>query len=225
MNSNEKAPSTAEEDVPGSTHGELQPVQKTWRAKLLFQSETSKVPHLASSTVQLNLVGIIFLCGPGVLGALTGLGAGGLGNPIAVNNSLIATYGTSAVFGFFAGPVCAKLGFRMSLALGSGAYTLHTACLLVYKHTQTGWLVVASGVVVGILSSFSWTALGAMLMSYPTPEAKGKWMSLNLIYFNAGATLGSLVSITSKCAKGISIQLTRTIRWYFLRTSDLHRPP
>jgi MFS family permease len=90
--------------------------------------------------------------------------------------------------------VCAKIGFRISLALGSIAFTLFSACLLIYKHTQTGWILIFGGVVLGILSSFSWTAQGAMLMSYPTTETKGKYMSLNLIEFNAGATIGSAVS-------------------------------
>jgi MFS family permease len=202
MKSEDIAPITSEDELQLSLHEEVQDVQKSiWRTNP-FHLGTSTIPHYSSSTVQLTIVGIIFLCGPGVLGALTGLGGGGLGNPIAVNNSLIATYGTSAVFGFFSGPICSKLGFRMSLALGSIAYTLHTACILVYKHTQTGWLIVVSGVVLGILSSFSWTALGAMLMSYPTPEAKGKWMSLNLIYFNGGVTLGSIVSLNSNCKDG-----------------------
>lgn len=34
-------------------------------------------------------------------------------------------------------------------------------------------------------------------MSYPTPDAKGKYMALNWIYYNGGATLGSAVSTPS----------------------------
>jgi hypothetical protein len=185
------------EHQTSSADGPQNVQEKRWYDKSLHLA-TIHVPPYTSSTVQLTLLGIIFFCGSGVFAALTGLGGGGLGNPVFVNNSLVATYGTLAVFGFFSGPICAKIGFRISLALGSIAFTLYSACLLVYKHTQIGWVLILGGILLGVMWALSGTALGAMLMSYPTPDTKGKWMALNWIYYNGGAMLGSVVSILPK---------------------------
>lgn len=116
--------------------------KKTWAHRQCHLA----VPAHTSAAMQLTLLGIIFFCGSGVFAALAGLGGGGLGDPIPVSNSLVATYATLAVIGFFSGPVCAKIGFRMSLLLGSIGFTSYSALLLVYKHTQTGWVLILDGV-------------------------------------------------------------------------------
>ena len=158
-----------------------------------FKLSIIRIKSFVSGSSQLRLLGIIFLCGPGMFAGLTGLGGGGLGNPVPVNNSLIANYASSAIVGFFAGPICTRIGFRLSLMLGSAAFSFYSACLLIYKQSQAQWLLVLGGVVLGILSSFEWTAQGTMMLTYPLPEEKGKHVSFNLTMFNLGAVLGSLV--------------------------------
>ena len=158
-----------------------------------FELSNIRINSFASGTTQLRLLGIIFLCGPGMFAGLTGLGGGGLSNPVPVNDSLIANYASSAIVGFFAGPICTRLGFRLSLMLGSIAFSFYSACLLIYQRSEADWLLVLGGVVLGILSSFEWTAQGTMMMSYPLPDEKGKHVSFNLTMFNLGASLGSLV--------------------------------
>ena len=166
--------------------------RKGWKYRSLKVGPV-RIGPFASGSLQLRLLGLIFFCGPGMFAGLTGLGGGGLGNPVPVNNSLIANYASSAIFGFFAGPVCTRLGFRLSLMLGGAAFSFYSACLLIYKQTQAGWLLIFGGVALGILSSFEWTAQGTMMMTYPLPHEKGKHVSFNLTMFNLGASLGSLV--------------------------------
>lgn len=185
-----------------------------------FHLAPPRIPPYKSPKAQLALLGTIIFCSAGVFAALSGLGGGGLGNPVPVNNSLVAIYSTLAVFGFFAGPICAKIGFRISLVLGSVGFTVYSACLLVYKHTQIGWVLILGGVQLGGLWALSATALGAMLMSYPTSDTKGKCMALNCIYYNGGAILGSLVSILPQRYGKIDAHGMDT-RSYFWRISDL----
>ena len=163
---------------------------------LIHQAFTRTALHFSSLTtasLQLKILGLIFLCGPGVFAGITGLGAAGLGNPTPVNNSLIAAYGTTAVASFFAGPICTQIGFRLSLLLGSAAFTFYSVCLIVYKDTGSGWILILGGVILGLFSSLEWTAQGTMVMTYPLPKEKGKLVSFNMTVFNLGAVLGSLV--------------------------------
>ncbi|KAI1353074.1 major facilitator superfamily domain-containing protein [Xylaria sp. FL0043] len=186
-------PITASEDgvqvVPQNSTDHAQPTFVYQRSKL----GPFKLPPYRSGSFQLGILAIIFLLGPGLFAALIGLGGAGLGNPIPVNNSYIINYGTSAAVGFFAGPVMQRIGLRLSLSLGAAAFTFYSATLLIYKRTQEGWVLLLGGAVLGVFSSFSWTAQGTMLLSYPLANSKGKHISLNLAGFNAGASLGSIV--------------------------------
>lgn len=182
-----------EEMAINNFEGPSSPHQNSWRSKYI-RFGFIRLPPYTSGSFQLGMLAFIFLCGPGMFAALMGLGGAGLRDPAQVNNSYVANYASSAVIGFFAGPVVARIGFAVSLCLGATAFAMYSAFLLIYKQTEQGWLLIFGGVGLGILSSVEWTAQGAMLMSYPLPNQKGKYISLNLIAFNVGATLGSVVS-------------------------------
>jgi hypothetical protein len=152
----------------------------------------SRIP-LTSANMQLLVLAVVTLCGPGMFSALNGLGGAGLSNPTAVNNSLVANYGSSAVVGFIAGPIVNRIGYRLSLLIGAFAFGLYPLCLLVYLKTRKDWVLILGGTISGTLCSIEWTALGAMLMTYPSPKSKGKQVSLNIAAFNLGAVTGSLV--------------------------------
>ncbi|KAK5628334.1 hypothetical protein RRF57_004049 [Xylaria bambusicola] len=150
------------------------------------------VPAYSSGPFQLVLLALIFLCGPGLFAAVVGLGGAGLGDPVPINNSYIANYASSAIIGFFAGPIVHRIGFSASLVVGAVGFAFYSATLLIYKTTQQAWILIFGGVILGTLSSFSWTAQGTMLLAYPLPSQKGKHISLNLTGFNTGASLGSI---------------------------------
>lgn len=97
-----------------------------------------RFPAFASGPFQLRLLGVITSCRPGMFAGLMGLGGGCLGNPVPVNNALIANYASSAIIGFAAGPICGKIGFRLSLMLAAAAFALYSASLVIYKQTQAG---------------------------------------------------------------------------------------
>ncbi|KAH9909730.1 hypothetical protein F4778DRAFT_789047 [Xylariomycetidae sp. FL2044] len=84
-----------------------------------FRSELFKLLRVTSTEVQPTILAVSFLCGPGLFVALMGLGAAGLDDPTPVNNSYIATYASTAVVSFFAGPIVDRIGFRAALILGA----------------------------------------------------------------------------------------------------------
>lgn len=181
----------------------LTSVGDDWSYRIL-KFGTRPFGPLTSGPLQLRLLGVIFLCGPGMFAGLTGLGGAGLGNPIPVNNSLIANYAFSVIVWFFVGPISTRLGFRLSLAIGVAACSFNLACLIIYRQTQAGWVLILGGVTLGILSTVEWTAQGTMMMTYPLLQEKGRNVSYNLTMFNLGAVLGTLVNSNSETFKLLS---------------------
>jgi len=128
--------------------------------------------------------------------AMNGLGGGGLHNPGPANTANVAVYATFAVVGFISGPIVTKIGFRASFTLGGVGYSLYASSLLSYKLDGNEGFLVVAGVVLGVFASLLWTSQGAMLISYPSLEERGRYISLVWSLFNLGAGLGSLVSLS-----------------------------
>lgn len=157
----------------------------------------------ASPKVQLLMISMVcFLC-PGMFNALNGLGGGGLPEDKAYvgANCNVALYSTFAVFGFFAGTITNRLGLRPSLAFGGVGYCLYAASFLSYKHTANEGFVYFAGAFLGVCAGILWCAQGAIMMSYPREEVKGRYISVFWIIFNFGGVIGSLVScLLTRCA-------------------------
>jgi hypothetical protein len=128
--------------------------------------------------------------------ALNGLGGAGIGNATAANNANCALYSTFAVVGFFGGTITNALGVRAALSFGGLGYFLYAASLLAWKHTQNKGFVVFAGAMLGVCAGLLWTAQGAVMMSYPPEQLKGRYIFIFWMIFNLGAVLGSLVSTT-----------------------------
>jgi MFS family permease len=148
---------------------------------------------LRSLTSQFTIVGLLFFLGPGMFCALNGLGGGGLHNPGPANTANVAVYSIFAIVGFISGPVVTKIGFQASFAMGGVGYSLYASSLLSYKLDGNSGFLVGAGVVLGMFSSLMWTSQGAMLIRYPRPEERGRYISFVWGLFNLGAGLGSLV--------------------------------
>jgi MFS family permease len=148
----------------------------------------------ASPKVQLLMVSFVcFLC-PGMYNALTGLGGGGQVDLSAQTDAATALYSTFAVVGFFAGTFANRLGLRLTLSIGGLGYCIYGASFLSYSHNQNRGFVIFAGAFLGLCAGLLWTAQGAIMMSYPPEESKGRYISWFWIIFNMGAVIGSLVS-------------------------------
>jgi MFS family permease len=149
----------------------------------------------ASPKVQLLMVSFVcFLC-PGMYNALTGLGGGGQVDSGVQADAATALYSTFAVVGFFAGTFANRLGLRLTLSIGGLGYCIYAASFLSYSHTANRGFVIFSGAFLGVCAGLLWTGQGAIMMSYPPEESKGRYISWFWIIFNLGAVIGSLIPL------------------------------
>jgi MFS family permease len=125
--------------------------------------------------------------------ALNGLGGGGLVDKSAADKTNTALYSTFAVVGFFAGTFTNKLGIRTALSFGGIGYSIYVSSYLCFKHTHNYGYSIFSGALLGVCAGLLWCAQGAIMMSYPPEESKGKYISWFWMIFNLGAVIGGLV--------------------------------
>ncbi|KAK3315456.1 major facilitator superfamily domain-containing protein [Apodospora peruviana] len=149
----------------------------------------------ASPIVQLLMVAMVcFLC-PGMFNAIGGLGAAGQLDSSAQTNANTALYSTFAVVAFFSGTIANMLGVKMTLSFGGLGYCLYAASFLCYNHTQNSGFVIFAGAFLGVCAGLLWTAQGTIMVSYPTENQKGRYISYFWIIFNLGAVIGSLIPL------------------------------
>ncbi|KAF7549882.1 hypothetical protein G7Z17_g6084 [Cylindrodendrum hubeiense] len=155
----------------------------------------------ASPKVQLLMVSFVcFLC-PGMFNALGGLGGGGQVDATAQDHANTALYSTFAVVGFFAGTFANRLGLRLTLSFGGLGYCIYAASFLCYSHTENIGFVVFAGALLGVCAGLLWTAQGAIMMSYPPENSKGRYISYFWMIFNTGAVIGSLIPLAQNIHK------------------------
>lgn len=128
--------------------------------------------------------------------AVNGLGGGGQLDPKPSNDSNTALYSTFAVVGFFAGTITNKLGIRWTLSLGGLGYSVYISAYLCYNYTQNFGYIIFAGAILGVCAGMLWSAQGVIILSYPTEQEKGRFISWFWMIFNLGGVIGSLVSST-----------------------------
>lgn len=162
-----------------------------WRYKT-FSFGSLKIPCYASPPFQLTLVAFVcFMC-PGMFNAVNGLGGGGQFDASTADNANVALYSTFSVLGFFAGSIANRLGIKLTLSLGGLGYVLYISSYLSYNHNQNEGFVVFAGAMLGVCAGMLWAAQGAIMMSYPPEQSKGKYISWFWMIFNLGAVMGGL---------------------------------
>lgn len=149
----------------------------------------------ASPIVQLIMVALVcFLC-PGMFNALGGLGGGGQIDTKAQDDANTALYSTFAVVAFFSGTIANMLGVKLTLSFGGLGYCIYAASFLSYNHNQNHGFVIFAGAFLGVCAGLLWTAQGTIMMSYPSEDRKGRYISWFWMIFNLGAVIGSLIPL------------------------------
>lgn len=125
--------------------------------------------------------------------------AGGIGNQevIAHGNTILNIL--FAVSSLFAPVAVNILGPRVTLFIGALGYPIYVMALLfagLENSIPEGWILVASAIL-GLCAALTWTAQGALIMAYPTPEKKGSYFSYFWILFNAGGVCNSFFIFAS----------------------------
>lgn len=135
--------------------------------------------------------------------AVNGLGGGGQVNAKASTDSNTALYATFAFVGFFAGSIANWLGIKVALSFGGIGYCIYIASYLCYSHTENYGFIVFAGFWLGICAGILWAAQGAIMLSYPPEQSKGRYIAVFWMIFNLGGVIGALVSLptsTTSCA-------------------------
>ncbi|XXG97488.1 hypothetical protein Hte_003791 [Hypoxylon texense] len=149
----------------------------------------------ASPKVQLLMVALVcFMC-PGMYNALGGLGGGGQVDPTVQDHASTALYSVFAVVAFFSGSFANKIGIRGTLTIGGLGYCIYAGSFLCFNHTANVGFVIFAGAFLGLCAGLLWTAQGAIMMSYPPEQSKGRYISWFWIIFNLGAVIGSLIPL------------------------------
>ncbi|MCJ1398936.1 hypothetical protein MMC11_002137 [Xylographa trunciseda] len=175
----------AEDDIP-------RPAGWMYRS---FKLGSMRLPWYASPPTQLVIVAFVcFLC-PGAFNAVNGLGGGGQLDATVADNANVAVYSTFSIVGFFAGSLVNRLGIRLTLSFGGLGYFLYIASYLSYNHNANAGFVTFAGAVLGLCAGLLWSAQGAIMLSYPPEQSKGKYISWFWMIFNLGGVIGSLVPL------------------------------
>ena len=87
------------------------------------------------------------------------------------------------------------VGLRYTMALGTTGYALYSAALYQNNRYGTQWFIYLGSAACGITAGFFWAAEGAIMLSYPPPESRGRYLAYWLAYRNSGAILGGAIKL------------------------------
>lgn len=110
----------------------------------------------------------------------------------AANASYTALYSTFSVIGFFAGTFTNWLGIKVALSLGGIGYCVYVAAYLCYNHTMNLGFMIFAGALLGVCAGLLWSAQGAIMLSYPQEQYKGRYVAVCFLLFVFLALLTSL---------------------------------
>ncbi|KAF2034204.1 hypothetical protein EK21DRAFT_85645 [Setomelanomma holmii] len=174
-----KQPSHAEEQPPSETLS-VDEKPYNWYYGVFFQA---------------TVVGCCAFAAPGLWNAMQSDGAGGQQTPYLVmaGNALLFALMT---FTCLSGSIVINhIGLRYTLALGTTGYTLYSAALYQNNRYGTEWFIYIGSAACGITAGLFWATEGAIMLSYPPSENRGKYLAYWLAYRNSGATLGGAINL------------------------------
>ncbi|KAF9108302.1 hypothetical protein BGX27_008406 [Mortierella sp. AM989] len=152
---------------------------------------------------QIIVIGIICLGTIGMFNAMSSIGNAGKHSPTA-QNLAITSSSIAYIIGFLvAGGVHNMLGPRPCVAFGGLTFVLYAGAMLLAKDDQRSIYPPLAGILLGLGAGCIWVTQGAMMMSYPTEDNKGKYISVFWAIFNLGAVFGSALSLGMNSQPGM----------------------
>lgn len=97
--------------------------------------------------------------------------------------------------------VANRFGLKYTLVFGTTGYVIYSAALYTNNRYGTEWFIYVGSAACGITAGLFWAAEGAIMLSYPEPEKRGKYLAYWLCYRNSGAILGGAINLAFN-AKG-----------------------
>ncbi|KAF8984479.1 hypothetical protein BGZ46_007943 [Entomortierella lignicola] len=143
---------------------------------------------------QIILIGVICFGTIGMFDAMSSIGNAGQHSPTA-QNLAITSSSIAYIVGFIlAGGTHSIIGPTLCVILGGISFILYAASMMLAENNDLSVYPPLAGILVGLGAGLIWVTQGAMMMSYPTEDNKGKYISCFWAIFNLGAVLGSLLT-------------------------------
>lgn len=89
-----------------------------------------------------------------------------------------------------------RIGLRFTLMIGTTGYVIYSAALYQNNRYGTEWFIYVGSAACGITAGLFWAAEGAIMLSYPPPESRGRYLAYWLTYRNSGAILGGIINLS-----------------------------
>lgn len=97
--------------------------------------------------------------------------------------------------------VANRFGLKYTLIFGTTGFALYSAALYTNNRYGTEWFIYVGSAACGITAGLFWSAEGAIMLSYPEAEKRGKYLAYWLCYRNSGSILGGAINLAFN-AKG-----------------------
>ncbi|KAF9174214.1 hypothetical protein BGX21_011623 [Mortierella sp. AD011] len=144
---------------------------------------------------QIILIGIICSGTIGMFNAMSSIGNAGRHSPTA-QNLAITSSSIAYIIGFLlAGATHNLIGPRLCVLLGGISFVLYAGSMMLASDNDHSIYPPLAGILLGIGAGLIWVTQGAMMMSYPTENNKGKYISCFWALYNIGAVLGSILPL------------------------------
>ncbi|KAF3799700.1 UNC93-like protein [Colletotrichum gloeosporioides] len=171
--------------------------QATFEADIAIVGEASNTKRIWYRTVffQATVIGLCAFFAPGLYNAMQSTGAGGQQTPYLVM-SANAVLGVMMVVTCSMGSVMAnKIGLKNALIFGTTGYAIYSASLYTNNRYGTEWFVYLGSAACGITAGIFWAAEGAIMISYPEDQKRGRYLAYWLAYRNGGSIVGGAINL------------------------------
>lgn len=91
--------------------------------------------------------------------------------------------------------VANRFGLKSTLVFGTTGYALYSAALYANNRYGTVWFIYLGSAACGVTAGLFWAAEGAIMLSYPEPHTRGKYLAYWLCYRNSGGILGGVINL------------------------------
>ncbi|KAJ1981550.1 hypothetical protein H4R34_002036, partial [Dimargaris verticillata] len=162
-----------------------------------------------STYLQFLMIAVTFFCAHSSYLIVNAVGGGGLKDSSVSATANFISCIASAAIGLFAGAIHNFLGSRLSLLLGCASYTFFWVAYVIYCLTEFAPILYLAGVLFGLCMTLFWTAQNALMLTYPTGQYKGKYLSTFFLAFAASGVVGGVLILALNFeSKGTGLGMT-----------------
>ncbi|KAI1470551.1 MFS general substrate transporter [Daldinia caldariorum] len=142
-----------------------------------------------------TIVGIAAFAAPGLWNAMNSVGAGGQQTPYLVMAGNAILFAVMTLTCLTASMMANRVGLRNSLVFGTVGFVIYSAALYTNNRYGTEWFIYFGSAICGLSSGIFWGTEGAIMLTYPEPEKRGRYLAYWLSYRNSGSILGGIINL------------------------------